>query len=232
MSDGVKPIVILRAGSTFPALKNDCGDFDNWIAQGLADPAVESWDVVNAIRLPARDEIAGAVITGSHAMVTDREAWSESLAEWIRQMHQNNLPLLGICYGHQLIAHALGGEVDYRQQGREIGTHKVIRCVDSAKDPLMSQLPTEFDAHLVHSQSVIRLPETAVKLASSAEEPHQSYRVGETTWGVQFHPEFNERVMHYYIEQIGAANCSVRPTIDAASLLARFARIAREKISS
>ncbi|RYF49524.1 MAG: glutamine amidotransferase, partial [Comamonadaceae bacterium] len=67
--------------------------------------------------LPAPHAVAGAIITGSWNMVTDREDWSELTAAWVREAFAGDVPLLGICYGHQLMAHALGGVVDYHPQG-------------------------------------------------------------------------------------------------------------------
>src|SRR5688572_21533998 len=71
---------------------------------------------------PSREGFAGTIVTGSGAMVTDRHEWSERSAQWLRDAAHDGMPLLGICYGHQLIAHALGGEVDYHPAGREMGT--------------------------------------------------------------------------------------------------------------
>jgi GMP synthase (glutamine-hydrolysing) len=162
-------------------------------------------------------------------MVTDREDWSEQLAQWIRQTHQQ-LPLLGICYGHQLIAHALGGKVDYRDQGMEIGTHQVQLAPAAAGDELLGIMPARFDAHLVHSQSVIELPTGATLLAANAVESHQSYRVGNSTWGVQFHPEFDATAMRFYLSELKKeATNSARDTPDTPKLLARFAEFALGK---
>lgn len=230
----LKPIAILRTGSTFAELKNTHGDFDQWIAKGLGDYPVISSNVIAGDALPDATELSGAVITGSHAMVTDREAWSEGLAEWIRAAHVKELPLLGICYGHQLIAHALGGRVDYRAQGIELGTHCVTKTEFAQGDILLGDLPLNFDGHLVHSQSVIELPPGARLLAASEKEPHQCYRVGRATWGVQFHPEFDEEVMGFYIAEIRKTHNpmesqeigNVRKTHDAAKILERFAEVA------
>ncbi len=71
--------------------------------------------------LPAPDSQTVAVMTGSWAMVTDRLAWSEKTAAWIRSAMAVEMPLFGICYGHQLMADALGGEVAYHPAGRETG---------------------------------------------------------------------------------------------------------------
>jgi GMP synthase (glutamine-hydrolysing) len=221
-----QPIAILQAGSTFEQLQTTHGDFDQWIATKLAGAPYTSIAVNNGESLPDTGSISGAIITGSHAMVTDRETWSEQLAQWIRQAHQQNLPLLGICYGHQLIAHALGGKVDYRDTGIEIGTHQVQLSSAAASDDLLGIMPARFDAHLVHSQSVIELPAGATVLAANAAEPHQSFRVGNSTWGVQFHPEFDATVMRFYLSELQKDfTDSVRDTPETPKLLWRFAEI-------
>jgi GMP synthase (glutamine-hydrolysing) len=230
-----KPILIISAGNSFTEITSRYGDFGDWIAAGLSDDSVQHVHAAEE-QLPEPTATAGAVISGSHAMVTDREPWSEALAEWIREAASVGTPLLGICYGHQLIAHALGGEVGYRNDGIELGSHliELQKGVDS--DPLFSQLPSQFDAHLVHAQSVLQLPPQATLLGSSAGEPHQCYRVGEQVWGVQFHPEFNETVMQLYIDQLlqdgkisSTSKTSVVPTPYSAQLLKHFAEYVRRR---
>ncbi|MEA4681949.1 glutamine amidotransferase, partial [Klebsiella pneumoniae] len=131
-----------------------------------------------------------AVLTGSWAMVTDRLAWSERTADWIRQAVAIDMPLFGVCYGHQLMAHALGGEVAYHPGGRESGSQTITLSPWGVDDPLLSGLPATFPAHLSHLQTVTRLPEGATVLAASAHDPHQIVRYGPHAVSTQFHPEF------------------------------------------
>lgn len=99
------------------------GDFDDWIGLGVEVLGCEV-SVIGARcdALPALDGLAGVVITGSHAMVSEREPWSEGAAAWLRAAVQAGVPVLGICYGHRLPAHCLGGEVSYHPGGIEIGS--------------------------------------------------------------------------------------------------------------
>lgn len=145
--------------------------------------------------LPDFSQIRCAIITGSPAMVTEHLDWSETLAEWILKAHQN-IPLLGVCYGHQLIAYALGGVVDYNPNGREIGTVVASKVID---DPLFYGLDSQFEVQTTHSQSVIRLPGTATLLATTQLDPHHAFKIGNNTYGVQFHPEFSARTIQHYL---------------------------------
>ena len=72
----MKPLVIIKAGSTFPATKHKYGDFEDWIIDGCA----------SSQELPDPDRISGVIITGSHAMVTDRVSWMLKLEAWIRNI--------------------------------------------------------------------------------------------------------------------------------------------------
>ena len=177
--------------------------------------------------LPAQADIAGVVVTGSHSMVSDREPWSEAAAAWLRDAVAAEVPVLGICYGHQLLAHALGGEVGYHPQGIELGTVPVSLHDAAQDDPLFAGLPTQFDAQAAHRQSVRRLPEGATLLAGNHFEPHHAFRFGTRAWGVQFHPEFGEAATRAYQMTLNgdAPEGAVRPTDVAASVLPRFARI-------
>ena len=234
-------LVILKTGSTYPSLKAQFGDFDRWFMRGLGGGLDITVVNVAAGESPGHPEQwDGIVVTGSPAMVTEQAPWSELAGAWLAQAVDQRVPLLGVCYGHQLLAHALGGEVGYHPRGRESGTYQVERLEAAETDPLFRHLPERFNAQLTHRQSVLTLPETAVLLARNSFEPHQAFRVGPCAWGVQFHPEFTDEVMVAYLdvqapdlekEQLDprALRAAVAAAPEASSLLERFAELVRQK---
>ncbi|HAH12717.1 MAG TPA: glutamine amidotransferase, partial [Pantoea agglomerans] len=111
--------------------------------------------------LPAFDQISGAILSGSWAMVTDHAEWSERSAVWIRAAMDHGLPLLGVCYGHQLMAYALGGEVADNPNGWERGLLPINCMPEAQRDPLLKKLPQDFSVWLSHRQSVISAPQQA-----------------------------------------------------------------------
>jgi GMP synthase (glutamine-hydrolysing) len=181
---------------------------------------------------------AGVVLTGSHAMVTDREPWSEATARWLaRLVAADAAPVLGICYGHQLLAHALGGEAGWHPRGDELGNAAIRLRPEADDDALFAGFPRVFSAAVSHSQTVPRLPPGAVLLAENDFEPHHAFRVGARAWGVQFHPEFSADISRLYLDCAGAGlraegrdlaavRAGIEATPFAASVLPRFARIA------
>jgi len=234
-----RPLAIVKVGDTFEPLRERRGDFEHWIAAGLGDTSlpVVVLDPRRGDTLPDPSTLAGAIVTGSHAMVSHREPWSESTGRWLARMVAHDTPVLGICFGHQLLADALGGEAGDHPVGMEVGTVQVELRPEAADDPLTKGLPQRFDAHVVHRQSALRLPKDAVRLAGNDFEPTQAFRIGQHAWGVQFHPEFDDDVMRGYVEHLAeplrtegrnpaALEADVKPTPAAAGLLQRFARIA------
>ncbi|UCC87581.1 MAG: gamma-glutamyl-gamma-aminobutyrate hydrolase family protein, partial [Anaerolineales bacterium] len=107
----MKKILIIKAGSSFPSLVSRRGDFEDWILSGMQISPDQAMivDVCQAGPLPVYHAISGVVITGSHAMVTEHQAWSERTAAWLPGAIERGIPTLGICYGHQLLAYAMGG---------------------------------------------------------------------------------------------------------------------------
>ena len=234
---------IIKTGDTLPAQRARHGDFEDWIAGGLNQApastqlALQTLDARTATAWPQPGQIAGVVVTGSPAMVTDREPWSERTAAWLASVVAARVPVLGICYGHQLLAHALGGEVARHPAGLEIGTVAVQRLAGAEGYALLGHLPARCGAQGVHEQTVRRLPPGAVALAANAHEPHHAFRVGPCAWGVQFHPEFSDSVMRDYVAcfapalqragmDVAALEQGVQATPESASLLARFAQLA------
>ena len=199
----MKPVLIIRTGRAPDNIRGRHGDFPHWfrICTRLLPQQVQVVDVAAGKSLPPPHQVAGAMITGSAAMVTERIAWSEHTAGWIRQAMDIELPLFGVCYGHQLMAHALGGRVDYLPGGREIGTQPIELLHGATGDPLAVNLPSSFRAHTTHEQSVLEPPRGSAVLARSARDPHQLLRHGPKAISTQFHPEFNADVMRAYIRR-------------------------------
>ncbi len=199
----MKPILIIKAGTTFPATRQQLGDFDQWTTDALAlpAPAITVHDPVQDKALPDSMAYSGVVITGAHAMVTDPLPWIARLESWLRTLLRQQAPIFGICFGHQLLAQAAGGEVGFHPQGKEISTVTIELTDASAEDPLFHRLPTTFPAHVTHAQSVFHLPKGATLLARNGHEPHQAFRLGDSAWGVQFHPEFSPEIMRAYIRE-------------------------------
>jgi GMP synthase (glutamine-hydrolysing) len=197
----MRPIAIVKTGTTVPDVAARRGDFEDWITAGLGgDPSrIRVVRVDRGDALPEPEELAGIVVTGSSAMVSNREAWSEAAAHWLRRAVVAHTPILGICYGHQLLAHALGGRVAPNPRGREIGTVDVS-LTDAAKhDPLLAGFPPRFSAHVSHVEAVLELPAEATLLASTSLDSNHAFRAGENAWGIQFHPEFDADIVRGYL---------------------------------
>jgi GMP synthase - Glutamine amidotransferase domain len=234
------PFLIVETGQPLPQVKR-YGRFPHWIrvAAGLDPGEAVAVNVEAGEPLPDRRAYAGTIVTGSAAYVTDRADWSERAADWLGQAAQAGMPLLGICYGHQLLAHALGGEVDYNPAGREAGTIELELEAPAFEDPLFAGLPARFPAHATHVQTVTRAPDGAAVLAHSRQDRCHAFRWGESAWGVQFHPEFATHHIRGYVaaradslQREGQCPRSIARQVSAAplarQLLRRFVRHARE----
>jgi GMP synthase (glutamine-hydrolysing) len=193
----MNPLLVIKTGSAMPELTARRGDFEHWIAAAVAPLATRVVDVVSGEPLPRPEDVSGVIVTGSSAMVSDREAWSECTADWLRGAVATDRPVLGICYGHQLLAHAFGGRVGRNPRGREVGTIDVTFRV--AGDPLLDFLPVRARFQASHVESVLELPPGIRPLAWSRLDPHHALRFGRVAWGVQFHPEFDADVSRSYV---------------------------------
>ena len=186
------PLVILIQTGTPPVeLREQHGDLPVWFyqAMGLKQEDIQVVKIYRGEKLPEPNPRRIAVITGSWDMVTDKLPWSEYAAAWIRQAIAADMPMFGVCYGHQLMAYALGGTVDYHPLGREMGCLKISLTHAGTEDPLTGAFSQEFSANLTHLQTVTILPPGAKVLASSSHDAHQIIRYSTKAVSTQFHPE-------------------------------------------
>lgn len=197
----MKKIIIIKTGTTLDSLKIKKGDFEDWIIAGL-NIKKENFIIINACnneKLPHYSEIKGAIITGSHAMITEHKDWSEKIAYWIKEA-VNHIPILGICYGHQLLAYALGGIVGNNPKGKEFGMVALYIKEAGFNTLLFKNFPPLIKVYESHTQSVLKLPDKAICLASTDMDENQAFLYGKFTFGIQFHPEFDKEIMKAYIE--------------------------------
>lgn len=234
-------LLIIKTGTTVPEVRARRGDFDDWIKErmGLSSAQAEVIEVYQGASLPSATDYAGVVVTGSSAMVSDRESWSEQTATWLRDAVRQGRPVLGICYGHQLLAHALGGIVGASPNGREIGTVEVTLSTEAKSDALLGGLGTPLTVHATHRESVLRLPPGAQRLGHSALDGVHAFRVGDRAWGVQFHPEFDADIIRGYLHARRQALLDegldpeqllqdVKESSDGERLLQRFYQLVKE----
>lgn len=134
-------------------------------------------------KIPELDaDVKGVILSGSPASVRDADAPKPDLSAI-----KGKLPLLGVCYGAQLLANEYGGEVE-GAPSREYG--RAMLTVVDPQDALMRGLPSPTQVWMSHGDTITRLPETYHIIGSTENVRAAAYHIeGEQTWGIQFHPE-------------------------------------------
>lgn len=135
------------------------------------------------------DACDGYVVTGSRESVYDDLPWIRNLAAYVRELHAARRKLIGICFGHQLIAHVLGGETRSAQGGWAVGVHR-MRVVGT--DGCMVPRRAEVGLLSSHRDQVAALPPNARLLGATDFCPNASFALGEHILTFQGHPEFSK----------------------------------------
>ncbi len=207
MSAPPRRCLVVRCGDPEPEVAQTHGCFVHWFRHAI-DPSVEITALdprVDAISPSALDGVGAVVVSGSPHSVYEQHAWINAAEALVREaVNERDLPLLGVCFGHQLLAQSLGGEVTRNPAGREMGTITVHLNEQGRDDVLFRELPQRFRAHATHRDTVIRPPAGARVLASSDKDRCQSFKVGRRAWGVQFHPEITAPILRGYVRVRGA----------------------------
>jgi GMP synthase (glutamine-hydrolysing) len=166
---------------------------------------LEEYDATER-ELPEPTAVDGALITGSRASTYWEDPWIDDLREWVSEADDAGVPVLGVCFGHQIVAEALGGTV-VDMGHYELGYHEIERRADS---PLFEGVDDRFTAFTTHHDAVSELPPDA-DLTAENEYGIQGFQRGHT-FGVQFHPEFDRETA---VDLIGDKDVSDE-TIEAA----------------
>jgi GMP synthase (glutamine-hydrolysing) len=198
-------LLILKTGQTFADLAARRGDFEDWFGEHLsptrptgvgAGVRLVVVDAQTRAVLPPLRAIDGIVVTGSSSAVHDHEPWSVRAGAWLSAAVQAGMPVLGVCYGHQLLATFSGGTSGKNPAGREIG---MVEVTTDQADPLFDGLPPRFSVLTSHCDTVLSAPPQSRILARNDNSAIQALAFGERTRTVQWHPEFDADVMRHYL---------------------------------
>ncbi len=226
-------LLIIQTGTVAEPVRKTHGDYPSWFMRelGFETPVVRAHEgeKLGDVRFD------GIIVTGSPLSVTEAAPWMEELGHRLLELGKKGTPVLGVCFGHQLLARVAGGEVSLNPRGREIGSIKVKLTAAGAKDPLFSWTrdDDEIECQTTHVDAVDPLPPGATLLAGNQNSTVQAFRLSDTIACVQFHPEIDAETMRAIIaarsdllseegRDVRALAAQVRDT-SAAAILRAFA---------
>lgn len=178
--------------------------FDTWrVSQGQWPDDLSAYD--------------GLVITGSPASVHDDHPWIGPLLQRLREQHERRMPMLGLCFGHQAIATALGGRVSASAPGLRVGT---VTTTLNGTAPWMQPPQARITLYAAHDEQVATPPPGAQVLGGDADCPVGGYTLGRHILALQYHPEFSRAFMDELLDALA-------PELGEAALVRGRAQVAQ-----
>lgn len=191
---------ILKPGSTYTDMILRFGDYDAWFARALGSTVRTRVHGPDG-PLPDRHSADAWIITGARSSVLDEDGCVARLLAWVRDAVEEEIPLLGVCYGHQAVAAALEGRVERHPAGWELGTVEIELTAEGRADPLFAGFPDRFRVQTTHEDQVVEPPREAVLLAGNDHSPFQALAVGPVCRTVQFHPEVDVPIARDFVDR-------------------------------
>jgi GMP synthase (glutamine-hydrolysing) len=156
---------------------------------------------INGEPLPDLEDADGLVVLGGMQSLADGADPLPEEVDLLRRAIDSGVPVLGVCLGAQLLARAAGGEV--RHSGRSIEWRELARMEAAEGDPLFGALPEPVPA-LHWNEDVIDPPPGAVELLTRAGDGVEAFRVGDSAWGVQYHPDVDAEALDSWYDRYAA----------------------------
>jgi len=193
-------LLIISAGPGINQIRGQYGHATDWISNLVTSSNIKI-DINNIYLNEDFNEFSydGWIITGSSSSVIDNHNWIKLLKNKIIYANKYSIPILGVCFGHQIISSALGGDVIHNSKGWELGSYKLKITEDGLSSKLFNNIEPNDYFYFSHEDIVSKLPIGAVELASN-KMGLQSFSVNNQIFGVQFHPEFTVDIMDQYVK--------------------------------
>jgi len=213
---------LLVVGHVDPKSRHIAGDYPELFADLLGPVGIEIVPyAADEGQLPeSLSECEGWLCSPSRRSVYDDEPWIRDIEELLRDLVARERPFVGICFGHQLLAQALGGRVERASEGWGVGVqeYEVVEAI-----PAMQPAARHFSLIASHEDQVVEVPAAARVIARSDYCPAAALAVGERAWTVQAHPEFVPDLADHLLagrtdligaERVAAARASLTRPID------------------
>ena len=142
-------------------------------------------------------DIHGVIISGSPSSAMENEAANQNLLIFLRSCLMHRIPVLGVCYGHQMIARFLRGQVQTHPEGLQLMNTEIELTPTGRACLLFKGMRTKFKAISGHADYVPELPPSCHRMAGSELTQIQAFKFQNLLYGVQFHPEFTEEIIKY-----------------------------------
>ena len=223
-------IGILKTGRAPHEVRDTIGDYDDMFTRMLADQGFrfETWAVVDGVFPEGHEDADGWLITGSRHGAYEDHPWIPPLEELIRAIHASGRPMIGVCFGHQIMAQALGGKVEKFSGGWSVGR------VDYRFRDGTTRAITAW-----HQDQVTELPEGAEVVAESDFCRHAALLYPGRAYSVQPHPEFGHEMTQALLDHRAPgvvpddlqdrARAGLSAPLDQAAMAAQFAHFLRTK---
>lgn len=191
-------------------------------------------DLYHGAPTPNSGEFEGYLCTGSRCSVYEDRDWIQRLKVFVQDVKETRAPFVGICFGHQMLAEALGGKVERADYGWGIGVHdmSIVR-----REPWMSPPSEHCRLQYMHADQVVAMPADSTLLASAAHCPVAMFQVGTRMIGIEGHPEFPaayekalliDRKERIGAERVDAALATVDARTDHSVVAAWITRFLRQ----
>lgn len=215
-------VLVLQCGTTHPGVVERHGDYTDWFKARL--PAeVEICRVFAGEEPPEMSDYDGVLLTGSPLSVRDEAPWMAAVGRKALAAAEAGTPVLGVCFGHQLLGELLGGRVEQNPRGLEVGTVQVTQTEAGRQDPLFEGVPPVSSFNATHRDILVRPPEGATLLASNENTAWQAFAVGDRLRCVQFHPELAPEPMATLMAMRGQQG-EVRPSDEGSKILENWVK--------
>lgn len=257
-------ILIIQTGHARDPILDECGDFDEFFLRAIRRHHPESKvdvDVFPIIDLdenpPAATNYQGIITTGSASMLDENLGWMQKSLDYTNRCLDKRIPLLAVCFGHQLLGAACGAQVGPNPNGRANGT---VELTMSSRMP--TSPPPDRSVHstgpsspagwmrggnstpvqVSHRDVILDKSPHFKVLGTAAHDPNHFIGAGDCAWGVQFHPEWTKKISEMYIDlrqeilqkelgkqRFDKMRSTVRETPEATELIPQFITYCRER---